>query len=61
MIKATVFALLFIVIGSVAFSLLAPLLFRGTDFHKLGTAMFPLIVIGCGAFGGIFGWLRGKK
>jgi hypothetical protein len=39
MIKAFLFALLFIVIGAVAFAFLAPLLFHGADMRRFGASM----------------------
>jgi hypothetical protein len=61
MIKAFVFALLFVVIGAVAFAFLAPLLFHGADMRRLGATMFPWIVLVCGAGGFAVGWRRRKK
>jgi len=62
MIKALLFAILFIVVGAVAFALLAPLISpRGTDFRKQGAAAFPIIILMCGGFGFVFGWRRRKK
>ena len=54
MIKAILFALLFVIVGAVAFALLAPLLFRGADFRKLGAAAFPVILLVCGGAGLLF-------
>jgi hypothetical protein len=59
--KAILFGLLFVVIGAVAFALLAPLLFRGADFRKLGAAAFPVILLACGCAGFFFGLRRSKK
>ena len=61
MIKAFLFALLFVVIGAVAFAFLAPLLFHGADMRRLGATMFPWIILVCGAGGFVFGWRRRKK
>jgi len=61
MIKAILFAVLFVVVGAVAFALLAPLLFRGGDFRKIGTAAFPVILLVCGGAGFFFGLRRSKK
>ncbi len=62
MIKAFLFALLFVVIGAVVFAFLAPLLFHGADTNRrIGAAMFPWIVLVCGAGGFAFGWRRRKK
>ncbi len=61
MLKAILFAVLFVVIGAVAFGLLAPLLFQGADFRKLGAAAFPVILFVCGGAGFFFGLSRGKK
>ena len=61
MIKAILFALLFVVVGGVAFALLAPLLFHGADFRKLGQAAFPVILLVCGGAGFVFGLRRSKK
>jgi hypothetical protein len=61
MIKAILFALLFVVVGAVAFALLAPLIFHGSNFRTLGQAAFPIIVLACGTAGFLFGWRRNKK
>jgi hypothetical protein len=61
MIKAILFALLFVVVGAVAFGLFAPLLFRGADHRKLGAAAFPVILLVCGGAGLVFGLRRNKK
>ena len=61
MIKAFLFALLFVVIGAIAFAFLAPLFFHGADTRRLGAAMLPWIVLVCGAGGFAFGWRRRKK
>lgn len=61
MIKAISFALLFVVLGAIAFAFLAPLLFHGADMRRLGAIMFPLIVLVCGTGGFAFGWRRRKK
>ncbi len=62
MIKALLFAVLFTVVGAIAFALLAPLISpRGTDFRKQGAAAFPIIILMCGGFGFVFGWRRRKK
>ena len=61
MIKAVLFALLFVVVGAVAFALLAPLIFHGGDFRKIGAAAFPIILIVGGGAGFAFGWRRSKK
>jgi hypothetical protein len=58
MIKAILFAILFFVIGAVAFVLLTPLLIHGVDFRKLGQAAFPVILLVCGTAGFVFGWRR---
>jgi hypothetical protein len=61
MIKAFLFALLFIIAGLVIFALVAPLLFHGADPRKLGAAAFPIILVVCGGFGFVFGLRRSKK
>jgi hypothetical protein len=61
MIKATLFAVLFALIGLVIFALLAPLLFQHADFRKLGEVSAPFIVLVFGLIGFIFGWRRHKK
>ena len=61
MIKAILFAVLFVIVGGVAFALLAPLIFRGGDFRKIGAAAFPIILLVGGGAGLAFGWRRSKK
>lgn len=61
MIKALLFALLFAVIGLVAFGLLAPLLFYGADFRELGAKAFSVVVFVCGGVGFVIGWRRKKN
>lgn len=61
MIKGILFALLFVVISAVAFALLAPLVFRGADYRKLGAASFPVILLVCGGAGFLFGLRRSKE
>ena len=58
MIKAILFATLFVVGGLVVFAFLAPLLFRGANMQQVGAAAFPFIFIICGAVGFIFGWRK---
>jgi len=60
MIKGILFAVVFTIVGAVVFSVLAPLLFHGADFRKLGAAAFPFILLFCGGFGFIYGF-RGRK
>jgi len=55
------FALLFVVVGAVAFALLAPLIFHGGDFQKIEATAFPIILIVGGGTGFAFGWRRRKK
>lgn len=59
--KALLYALLFAVIGAVAFAFLSPLLFSGADPRKFGATMLPWIVLVCGVGGFFFGWRRRKK
>ena len=61
MIKAILIAVLFVVVGAVAFALLAPLLFRGGDFEKIGAAAFPIILLVCGGTGFFYGLRHRKK
>jgi hypothetical protein len=55
---ACIFALIFVVAGGVVFSLLAPLIFRGADFERLGKAVAPLILIIPGSLGFLYGYRR---
>lgn len=59
--KALLYALLFAVIGAVAFAFLSPVLFHDADPRKFGATMLPWIILVCGAGGFIFGWRRNKK
>ena len=61
MIKAILFAFLFILVGSVLFALLAPLPFHGADFRKLGQTSTPFIFIVFGSLGFVLGWRIRKK
>jgi hypothetical protein len=60
MLKAILFAILFIIVGLVSFALLAPLIFSG-DFRKTGATTGPVIVIMCGVLGFWFGLSRKPK
>ena len=61
MIKAVVFAVVFVLLGTIVFALLAPLIFHGEDLRKIGAAAFPVILILCGGVGFVLGWRRSKK
>src|SRR5713101_5205680 len=62
MIKGILFALVFAIVGSALFGLIAPLVFpTGTNFRELGEAIFPECALVCGAVGFVFGWRRSKK
>ena len=61
MIKALLFALLFAVIGLVAFAFISPLFFHGVDPRKSGAVAFPFLVLICGGSGFVFGLRRKKK
>ena len=61
MIKALLFALLFAVVGLVAFAFIGPLFFHGKDARKAGAVAFPVIVLVCGGAGFVFGLRRKKK
>jgi hypothetical protein len=61
MIKAILFAMLFALVGLVAFAFLVPLLFHGVDFRKLGAVSAPFSVLVFGLVGFIFGWRRQKR
>jgi hypothetical protein len=51
MARAIGFAVLFAVVGLVAFALLAPLTFPGGDLSRIGTTAFPVIVLVGGGIG----------
>ena len=56
------FALLFAVVGLVAFAFIGPLFIHGADANrKAGAAAFPVIVLVCGGSGFVFGLRRKKK
>ena len=62
MIKALLFALLFAVVGLVAFAFIGPLFIHGADANrKAGAVAFPVIVLVCGGAGFVFGLRRKKK
>jgi len=60
MIKALLFAVLFVIVGLVSFALLAPLVLSG-NVRTIGAMAAPVIVIVCGAAGFWFGLSRKKK
>jgi hypothetical protein len=60
-IKAILFALLFVIVGAVAFALIAPLLFHNADLRTLGAVAFPFIIIVCGGGGFCLGLSRSRK
>ena len=61
MLKAIVFAVLFVIVGVVLFGFLAPLIFAGSDLRKVGAAAFPVILFVCGGAGFFAGFCRRKK
>jgi hypothetical protein len=61
MIKAILFAFLFIIVGMVVFAFVGPLLFRGANMQQIGATAFPFIFLICGAAGFIVGWRKRKK
>jgi hypothetical protein len=61
MIKAILFAVLFIVLGMVIFAFIAPILFHGANMQQVGAAAFPFIFIVCGIAGFVVGWRKRKK
>jgi hypothetical protein len=60
MIKALLFAVLFVIVGLVGFAFLAPLIFSG-NLRKTGAMAAPVIVIVSGAVGFWFGLSRKRK
>jgi uncharacterized RDD family membrane protein YckC len=60
MMKAFLFAVLFVIIGLVSFALLAPLVLSGNP-RETGAMATPVIVIVCGVAGFWFGLSRKKK
>jgi hypothetical protein len=61
MLKGLLFAVLFVIVGAVVFAFLAPLLFGGGDFRKIGAAAFPVILLVCGGLGFFVGLRRARK
>ena len=62
MIKALLFALLFAVIGLIAFAFTAPLFIHGTEANRsAGAVALPVIVLIFGGAGFVFGLRRKKK
>jgi hypothetical protein len=62
MIRALLFAVLFVIVGGIVFALTAPLIFNGADLEKRGAAAFPFIALIGGAAGFVFGlWLNKRK
>ena len=61
MLKAFLFALLFVVVGGVVFALVAPLIFPHANHQKLGAVAFPIIAPICGIAGFLVGWSRRNR
>lgn len=61
MLKPILLAVLFAVIGLVAFALISPLLFPRADGRAQGAVAFPIIVLVCGGAGFFYGLQREKK
>jgi predicted ABC-type sugar transport system permease subunit len=61
MLKAILFAVVFIVLGMIVFAFVAPLLFRGANMQQVGAAASPIILLVCGALGFFVGWRKRKK
>lgn len=61
MVRAIIFAVLFIVVGGILFALIAPLVFQGANMEKVGQAAFPIIAPVCGVIGFIVGLKTRKK
>lgn len=60
MIKALLFAVLFVIAGLASFAFLAPLVLSGNS-RKMGAMAAPVIAIVCGAAGFWFGLSRKRK
>jgi uncharacterized membrane protein len=61
MLKAILFAIAFVLLGLVAFALIAPLILGDADLRKAGAVAFPFIVVVCGAAGFAVGIRHNKK
>ena len=61
MLKAILFALLFIVLGMIVFAFIAPILFHGANMEQVGFTASPFITIISGVVGFIVGWRKRKK
>ena len=60
-IKAILFAVLFVFIGLIVFAFAAPIVFHGANMQRVGATAFPFIFLAFGTVGFIFGWRRKKK
>jgi hypothetical protein len=60
-IKAFLYAILFIVVGLVVFALIAPLIFQAEHVRRAAASAFPVIVVVCGAMGFWHGLRRSRK
>ena len=61
MIKGILFAIVFAVLGWVAFALIMPLVLPHANPEKLGEFAAPFIVIICSGYGFVNGWERRRK
>lgn len=58
MLRAFGFAILFAVVGLIAFALIAPLILRGGNMRGIGAAAFPIILLVGGGIGFVIGLRR---
>lgn len=61
MARAIGFAVLFAVVGLVAFALIAPLAFPDGDMRRIGAAAFPVVVLVGGGIGFAIGLRRRSR
>lgn len=61
MVRAIGFAVLFSIVGLVAFALIAPLVSPDGDLRQIGAAAFPIIVLVSGGIGFAIGLRRTRN
>jgi len=61
MVRAFLYAIVFVIVGGVVFSLAAPLVFPHANPEKLGETAMPIVALLCGAAGFVVGLRRHNR